>query len=71
MQTELINVWINGEHREVGARQSVAALLRELKIASDRVAVELNESIVRSRDWDKVTVPSGARIEIVQFVGGG
>ena len=71
MQTELISVWINGEPREVAARQSVAALLDELKIASDRVAVELNESIVRSRDWDKVTVPSGARIEIVQFVGGG
>ncbi len=71
MDKDTINVTINGESREVPANQCVAALLDELSIASDRVAVELNKSIVRKRDWAEAKVGDGARIEIVEFVGGG
>jgi thiamine biosynthesis protein ThiS len=71
MDTEIISIMINGESREVPANQCVAALLDWLRIASDRVAVELNRSIVRKRDWEKAAVGNGARIEIVEFVGGG
>lgn len=71
MDTETINVVINGEAREVPANQCVAALLDWLSIASDRVAVELNKSIVRKRDWVEARVGNGARLEIVEFVGGG
>ena len=62
---------INGETRETPAVESVAALLTWLDVRADRVAVELNKSIVRKRDWDKTSVPSGSEIEIVEFVGGG
>ena len=71
MQSELISIWVNGEAKNVPPNQSVSALLDSLKIASDRVAVELNKSIVRSRDWEKTTVPNGSQIEVVEFVGGG
>jgi thiamine biosynthesis protein ThiS len=71
MDTETISVVINGESREVPANQCLAALLDWLSIASDRVAVELNKSIVRKRDWAAAQVANGARIEIVEFVGGG
>ena len=71
MQTEVIQVHINGELREVPANQSVAALLAWLEIASDRVAIELNKSIVRKREWDVTPVKGGSQIEIVAFVGGG
>ncbi|MFL6350417.1 MAG: sulfur carrier protein ThiS [Bryobacteraceae bacterium] len=71
MQSDVINVWINGEPKNVPPNQSVSALLKGLNIASDRVAVELNKSIVRSRDWEKTTVPNGSHIEVVEFVGGG
>jgi sulfur carrier protein len=37
----------------------------------ERVAVELNRSIVRQPDWRQRMVELGAQIEIVQFVGGG
>jgi thiamine biosynthesis protein ThiS len=49
----------------------VAALLACLELPSERVAVELNKSIVRKRDWEKTTVANGSQIEIVEFVGGG
>jgi sulfur carrier protein len=71
VQAELITIWINGESKSVPSNQSVSALLERLEIASDRVAVELNKSIVRNRDWEKTAVPNGAHIEIVEFVGGG
>ena len=71
MQPELIHVSINGQSRQVPAEQSVAELLGWLKIAPGRVAVELNKVIVRKRDWEHTTVPSGSQVEIVEFVGGG
>lgn len=71
MQTQTIQLRINGEIREAPAVESVAALLAWLDIASERVAVEMNKSIVRKRDWRKTGVPAGAEIEIVEFVGGG
>jgi sulfur carrier protein len=69
--SELISICINGEPKSVPQNQSVAALLHSLNIASDRVAVELNKSIVRNRDWEKTTVPNGSHVEVVEFVGGG
>jgi thiamine biosynthesis protein ThiS len=71
MQSEPISIWVNGEPKNVPANQSVSALLEALKIPSDRVAVELNKSIVRSRDWENTPVPDGSHIEVVEFVGGG
>ncbi len=71
MQPQLIEVIVNGEPKQVFSGHSVAALLDDLKIVSDRVAIELNKSVVRKRDWHQTTVASGARIEIIEFVGGG
>jgi sulfur carrier protein len=66
-----IDVSINGELRQVPPGRSVAALLQWLELPSERVAVELNKDLVRKRDWTATIVTAGARIEIVEFVGGG
>ena len=71
MERDNITVRINGERRAVPAGQSMAELLGALNVSSDRVAIELNKSIVRKRDWHTATVPDNAEIEIVEFVGGG
>jgi sulfur carrier protein len=71
-QTEaVIAVQINGEPQTVRAGLTVDALLRELGIQADRVAVELNRSIVRQPLWSSTPVEAGAQVEIVTFVGGG
>jgi thiamine biosynthesis protein ThiS len=62
---------VNGEPRQVQPDQSITGLLECLGIAPDRVAIELNKSIIRKRDWERTTIPEGAQIEIVEFVGGG
>lgn len=51
--------------------QSVTSLLHSLSISPDRVAIELNKTIVRKRDWDTTIVAANSQIEIVEFVGGG
>ena len=66
-----ITIWINGELAQTAANQSVSALLDSLKVAPERVAVELNKSIVRKRDWDATLIAGGSHIEVVEFVGGG
>ena len=71
MAVESIRVYINGEPHHVPAQQSVAALLAALNVPAERVAIELNKTIVRKREWDTTIVGEGAQVEIVEFVGGG
>ena len=62
---------INGEAREFGAPLSLAALIDQLGMKADRVAVELNRNIVSREQWAGTALVEGDQIEIVQFVGGG
>jgi thiamine biosynthesis protein ThiS len=71
MQPELVDIQLNGEPRQVPANQSLSALLAWLALPAERVAVELNKSIVRKRDWEHTAVSGGSQLEIVEFVGGG
>lgn len=66
-----ISIVVNGARRDAPGGQSVLEVLRWLEIRPDRVAVELNKSIVRKRDWERTLVLDGAQIEVVEFVGGG
>ncbi len=70
-QTETMEIFVNGERKSVPAELTVSGLLTSLEIRPDRVAVELNKSLVRKRNWEQTPVPNGSQIEIVQFVGGG
>jgi sulfur carrier protein len=62
---------INGEERSFGELASLAALVEELGIKGDRVAVELNREIVPRPRWPETPLRNGDHLEIVHFVGGG
>ncbi|HEX6905735.1 MAG TPA: sulfur carrier protein ThiS [Terriglobales bacterium] len=63
---------INGEERELAEEDvTLAALVEQLGMKADRVAVELNREIVRRDLWPQTRLHTGDRLEIVQFVGGG
>jgi sulfur carrier protein len=68
---ETIEIVVNGEQNIIPDGLTVLALLSHLGVQGERVAVELNHSIVRRDRWEHVPVTSGAQLEIVQFVGGG
>lgn len=64
-------VQLNGERRELRDRSTLADLVSELSLAPARIAVELNQKVVRRDQWSQATLAEGDRIEIVHFVGGG
>ena len=68
---ETIRIIVNGEERTVPTGLSLLDLIQLLKLEPSRVAVELNREIVRREAWTTTVVAGGARLEIVQFVGGG
>ena len=68
---ETMDITLNGESQQIPAGFSVASLLAHLQLPADRLAVEMNKVIVRKRDWPDTSVPPGAQLEIVEFVGGG
>lgn len=73
MSTEAttIEITVNGRSTTIARGGSVLDLLHALEIKPDRVAVELNRTIVKMRDWAETVVDAGAQVEIVHFVGGG
>ena len=66
-----MEIWLNGEAREVDAALSVAALLELAGYAQRRVAVEVNRQIVPKSQHAAHALQPGDRIEIVYALGGG
>ena len=69
-----LSLFVNGQTRNfenLETDASLAALVEELGLKSDRVAVERNGEIAPRTGWGKVALAGGDRIEIVHFVGGG
>jgi len=62
---------INGEPRDFSPPLTLAGLVEQLGMKTDRVAIELNRSIVARDQWAKTNLAEGDRLEIVHFVGGG
>lgn len=65
---------INGEERQFETPPdpfTLAALVEQLSMKPDRVAIELNRDIVPRDRWAQTKLNGGDRLEIVQFVGGG
>ena len=62
---------INGEPRTFETALTLSALIENLGMKPDRVAVELNREIAPRDRWPQIELKEGDRLEIVHFVGGG
>jgi thiamine biosynthesis protein ThiS len=67
----MMQVRVNGEIREVPGELSLADLLEHLSMPSRLLAIELNKTVVRRKDWQDTTIKDADVIEIIHFVGGG
>ncbi len=67
----LLQIVVNGEARALPHGQTILELLAALDLDPARVAVELDRRIVKPHEWAATRLTDGARLEIVQFVGGG
>jgi sulfur carrier protein len=66
-----MQIHVNGEPRPWRADGTVADLLRELDIKTERVAVELNLEILDRAAFPQRPLRDGDRVEILSFIGGG
>ena len=66
-----INILLNGETRQVPMDIDLTQLLELFSLPQKRVAVELNDRVIRRADWPETAVGDGDKIEVVHFVGGG
>ena len=64
-------IQLNGDSREVFEGAVLSDLVHELSLAPARIAIEVNQRVVRRDQWERTALAEGDRIEIVHFVGGG
>ncbi len=66
-----IQIFLNGEKRSVPTAIDLDRLLEYFSLPKQRIAIELNNSVVRRTDWPQTIVNDADKIEVVHFVGGG
>jgi thiamine biosynthesis protein ThiS len=64
-------VVVNGERREIPDGLNVAAMIEQLGMPLDRVALERNREILPRAKWKETLAQAEDSFEIVHFVGGG
>jgi len=65
------SILLNGEAREILKEINLVQLLNIFSLPKQRVAIEMNGTVVRRADWPETTINDGDKIEVVYFVGGG
>lgn len=66
-----MQIRLNGEDYQTGDAETVTALLEQLEARGRRVAVMVNEEIVKRDRWPERALRPGDEIEVIQMVGGG
>jgi sulfur carrier protein len=67
----VLTIQLNGEPYEITEPVSVDTLLTHLDIDARRVAVEVNEVVVKKAVYGQTILSAGDIVEVVNFVGGG
>ena len=66
-----MRIEVNGEEREVPDQTTLSNLIKDLALAPERLAIELNHKVLRRAEWSTIVLTEGDQVEIVHFVGGG
>ncbi len=66
-----MNIYLNGEARQVPDNCSAAQLVEELGLGGKRIAMEVNREIVPRSRYADTTLQADDKVEIVHAIGGG
>tara|TARA_Y100000590_G_scaffold354826_1_gene408268 strand:- start:3670 stop:3888 length:219 start_codon:yes stop_codon:yes gene_type:complete len=66
-----IKIRVNGKFIKAKDKISLLDLIKKLKVPLNKVAIELNHSIVNKKSLKKTKIKQNDKIEIVHFIGGG
>lgn len=62
---------LNGQDQDLSGVKTAGDLLSHLKIARERVAVIVNENVIRRAELDSTDLNDGDTVEVITMVGGG
>jgi thiamine biosynthesis protein ThiS len=66
-----VDITLNGETKRIDSEVTIDRLLDLFSLPRQRVAIELNRSVISRGEWPDTILNEGDKIEIVHFVGGG
>ena len=66
-----IQIKLNGKFVKIQDKTTLLSLLKKLKVPTNKVAIELNQTIVNKKSLGKIKIKKNNKIEIVNFIGGG
>ena len=66
-----MKITLNGKETAVEDGKTLQALLKDMGIAPELIACELNQAIVRRKDFAGLKISEGDILEIIQMIGGG
>lgn len=66
-----VELTVNGKTLEVTDGATITALLEQLQIDPLRVAVQLNQRIIKRELYDRTALQAGDTLEIITFMAGG
>ena len=66
-----IKIKLNGKSIKIQDKTTLLSLIKKLKVPINKVAIELNETIVNKKLSGRIKIKKNDKIEIVHFIGGG
>jgi sulfur carrier protein len=66
-----MQIRLNGQVRDVSNGITVAVLLHELKVRPERVAVLVNQGIIKKPSYGSTTLREGDAVEVLTVMAGG
>jgi sulfur carrier protein len=67
----MIQIELNGESRTVPPQQTLQALVEELGIAHQALALAVNRTVVPRQGWPAHALQASDKVDIVRAIGGG
>ena len=66
-----IKIKVNGKTKMIKDGSNLLNLIKNLKISTKKVAIEMNKEIVDKKKLNLIKLKVNDKIEIVHFIGGG
>ncbi|MFZ9181404.1 MAG: sulfur carrier protein ThiS [Rickettsiales bacterium] len=65
------NFFLNGQSFKIKDGSSILELIQKLELEPRKIAIEMDENIISSNEYEKTFITENCKIEIVHFIGGG
>tara|TARA_B100001027_G_scaffold26442_1_gene15580 strand:- start:735 stop:953 length:219 start_codon:yes stop_codon:yes gene_type:complete len=66
-----IKINLNGRVISIPANTTVSKVIKNIKVQTNKIAIELNRKIIDKKKINKLHLKNNDKLEIVHFIGGG